>query len=102
MPSRPLPRPKTYEPDQAACQAATIEAAFRQHLLPWADQPDEVQQRLRRLQGELTRRSLQRCIDKGLMSREEALAVERRLDLPDSPQAAVPSRPDGPTEAVRP
>lgn len=98
MPSRPLPRRKLYEPDQAACRAETIESAYHRHLRPWADQPDEVQERLRRLQGELTRRSLRRCIDKGLMSRDEATAVERRLDLPSFPQAAAPASGLGPAE----
>jgi hypothetical protein len=84
-PGQPAPqrsRPRIYEPDEQACQAGTIETAFRQHMLPWADQPEEIQARLRHLQGEMTRTSLSRCVSKGLMTAEQAREIEERLGLP--------------------
>jgi hypothetical protein len=81
-PSPPQSRPKSYEPDDQTCQSDTIESAFHQHLRPWADQSADVQARLRQLQAEMTRTSLSRCVNKGLMTAEQAGEIERRLGLP--------------------
>ena len=82
QPGRPAPRPKTYDPDTATCQPDVISRAYRDHLAPWADQPEPVQARLRLLQAEMTRTSLNRCIGKGLLTAEQAGALERQLGLP--------------------
>jgi hypothetical protein len=91
QPDPPRSRPRIYEPDDQACQASSIESAFHQHLRPWADQPEEVQARLRQLQGEMTRTSLSRCVSKGLMTAEQARDIEARLGLP--PALGRPSGP---------
>jgi hypothetical protein len=85
QPSKPpLPRSKVqyFDPDPIACKAETIESAYRQHLQPWADQPEAVQARLRLLQSELTRRSLERCLALGLLTAEQVRLLEQRLGLP--------------------
>lgn len=94
----PLPTTKFYEPDEIACQQQTIENAYRSNLRPWADQPEEVLARLRTLQGEMTRSSLERCVSKGLMSADQAKAVEQRLSLP----TPTPGRPAQSTSTTRP
>jgi hypothetical protein len=110
LPPRPKADPTIYHPDTITCRPETIEGAFRAHLLPWADQPEEVQQRLRVLQGEMTRSSLRRCVSKGLLTAEEASRVERRLGLtsPSSsltqarPSPAPSSAPSAPPSGTRP
>ena len=94
----PLPTTRVYEPDEIACQQQTIENAYRRNLQPWADQPEEVLARLRTLQGEMTRSSLKRCVSKGLLSAEQARAVEQRLSLP----TPVPGPPTQSTSTTRP
>jgi hypothetical protein len=88
QPSRPpLPRSKqeNFDPDPLVCKPQAIESAFRQHLQPWADQPEEVQARLRLLQAEMTRRSLARCLTLGLLTAAEVRQLEQRLGLGDPP-----------------
>jgi hypothetical protein len=47
--------------------------------LPWADQPAQVQAKLRQVQLELMGATLQRCVSKGLLSPEQAGALRREL-----------------------
>ncbi|MFN5116944.1 MAG: hypothetical protein ACK5FE_03590 [Cyanobacteriota bacterium] len=91
-PSLPSAQPERLDPDQEACLPARIEAAYRSHLLPWQDQPASVQQRLQEVQAEMTRASLARCLQRGLISPEAAAAVTRNLQLdPPASGQAVPS-----------
>jgi hypothetical protein len=97
-PDPPRSRVKIYDADPLTCRPAVIESAFRSHMAPWADQPDVVQQRLRILQGELTRGTLERCRQKGLMSAEQVKDVETRLGLtpagtPSPQSSGSPARP---------
>ena len=80
-PSLPSAQPARLDPDQEACLPARIEAAYRSHLLPWQDQPASVQQRLLEVQAEMTRASLARCLQRGLISPEAAAAVTSNLQL---------------------
>jgi hypothetical protein len=90
MPDPPQSRVKIYDADPITCRPEVIEAGFRSHMAPWADQPEAVQQRLRILQGELTRGTLQRCRQKGLMSAEEVKEVEKRLGLSPAAGSTAP------------
>lgn len=90
MPDPPRSRVKIYDADPLTCRPAVIEAGFRSHMAPWADQPEAVQQRLRILQGELTRGTLERCRQKGLMSPEQVKEVETRLGLTPAAGAQAP------------
>jgi len=106
-PDPPRSRVKIYDTDPTTCRAPVIEAAFRSHMAPWADQPEVVQQRLRILQGELTRGTLERCRQRGLMSPEEVKDVEKRLGLTPpagttDPQPAAGPPPQAGGSPVRP
>jgi hypothetical protein len=57
-------------------------------MLPWADQPEAVQARLRQLQAELTVGSLRRCVAKGLLTEQQARVLAAILQLPASAQPA--------------
>lgn len=76
--------PKTYDPDPMACQMEVIRGTFRSNLLPWNDQPAEVQQRLWQLQAAMTRDTLRECQAKGLLSPEEGNTLIKELGLQES------------------
>jgi hypothetical protein len=93
-PTRPQPPPsrkELYDPDQATCQPASVERTFAEQLRPWADQPEPVQARLRLLQAEMLRSSLQRCVSRGLLSEADAQALEQRLLAGPQPSSPQPS-----------
>jgi hypothetical protein len=95
-PTRPEPPPSRkvlYDPDQATCQPAHVERTFAEQLRPWADQPEPVQARLRLLQAEMLRGSLQRCVSRGLLSAADAQALEQRLLAGPQPSNAQPASP---------
>jgi hypothetical protein len=84
QPFRPAPPPPAkvvYNPDRNTCSATAITSAYHNHMRPWADQPEPVQARLRVLQASMTRASLDRCVDQGHMSAEEASSVAAGLGL---------------------
>ncbi len=82
------PRQVIVEPDRDSCRPEAIERGFRQQMLPWADQPEAVQARLRQLQAELTVGSLMRCVAKGLLTEQQARVLAAILQLPASAQPA--------------
>lgn len=95
-PTRPEPPPSRkvlYDPDQATCQPAHVERTFAEQLRPWADQPEPVQARLRLLQAEMLRGSLQRCVSRGLLGAADAQALEQRLLAGPQPANAQPTSP---------
>jgi hypothetical protein len=84
QPYRPSPPPapkSVYDPDRSTCSAVSITSAYHKHMRPWTDQPEPVQARLRVLQASMTRASLDRCVDQGHMSAEEASSVAASLGL---------------------
>ena len=95
-PEVPRARKVVYEPNRASCTLQAITGAFRNHLKPWADQPEPVLARLRVLQVEMTRTSLTRCLEQGLLTADQVRQVETSLGLPSS----SPSSPA--QSAVRP
>jgi hypothetical protein len=97
-PARPEPPPapkKIYDPDAGTCRPDHLESTFQAQLKPWADQPERVQERLRALQAEMLRATLQRCLGRGLLSPDEAAGVERRLGLAGPGDARSPAQPSG-------
>jgi hypothetical protein len=78
-PPPPPPRQVLYDPDPATCKPASLQKGFQQQLLPWADQPAQVQAKLRQVQLELMGATLQRCVSKGLLSLEQEGALRREL-----------------------
>ena len=92
----PLPsRVDRYNPDELVCKPETIRSSFNRQLQPWADQPPQVLAQLRRVQLEMTRATLQRCVRKGLMDAAAAQALEHQLGLsaPGAPATAGPTAP---------
>jgi hypothetical protein len=83
--------PKRYDPDKDTCQVEAIRRAYQANLLPWADQPEVVLQRLRQLQAAMTRDTLRECQARGLLSPAQATSLEAELGLratSDSTKAA--------------
>jgi hypothetical protein len=87
--------PKLYDPDPQTCQVELIRTTFRGNLLPWLDQPEVVQQRLRQLQAAITLDTLRECQSKGLLTPAQvsALTVELNLTGGGSGAAQSPVRP---------
>jgi hypothetical protein len=91
-PEPPRARKVVYEPNRASCTPQAITGAYRNHLLPWADQPEPVLARLRVLQAEMTRTSLTRCLEQGLLNAEQVRQVETSLGLsPPAPTTTAQS-----------
>lgn len=92
--STPQPtRVERFNPDQQVCQPMAIKDGFARQLQPWADQPPAVLEQLRRVQSEMTRATLQRCVSKGLLQPAEASQLERELGLQVGAAGAAPSIP---------
>jgi hypothetical protein len=73
--------PKRYDPDKDTCQVEAIRRAYQANLLPWADQPEVVLQRLRQLQAAMTRDTVRECQARGLLTPAEATSLEAELGL---------------------
>lgn len=86
-------RVERFNPDQEVCRSQAIRAGFARNLQPWADQPPAVLEQLRRMQLEMTRATLQRCVSKGLMLPAEASQLERELGLQAGPGGTTPPPP---------
>jgi hypothetical protein len=88
--STPQPtRVERFNPDQRVCQPLAIKEGFARQLQPWADQPPAVLEQLRRVQLEMTRATLQRCVSKGLLQPTEASQLERDLGLQAGSESAA-------------
>jgi hypothetical protein len=70
-----------FHSDPLACQPDAIRAAYKAHLLPFADQSPAVLAQLRRVQDDMTLASLKRCVQKGLLTRPQASVLFRELGL---------------------
>ena len=83
--------PKLYDPDPQACKVEMIRTTFRSNLLPWEDQPEVVQQRLRQLQAAMTLDTLKECERKGLLTPAQVSALTVELKLTEGASGAVQS-----------
>jgi hypothetical protein len=91
-PEPPRARKVVYEPNRASCTPQAISGAYRNHLKPWADQPEPVLARLRLLQAEMTRTTLTRCMEQGLLTADQVRQVETSLGLsPPEPASTAQS-----------
>lgn len=72
-------RTERFDPDAGSCRPKALSAGYHQQLAPFADQPAAVLERLRALQAELAEASLQRCLERGLLSPEEASALRAQF-----------------------
>lgn len=80
-PPLPQSQPEHFDPDPLTCRQDTIRRQFQAQLLPWQDQPPAVLAQLRGLQAEMTRASLRRCVQRGLMTKQEAIQLAGELQL---------------------
>jgi hypothetical protein len=72
QPAPPSSPPTRYDPDRTTCEPERIRSAFQQQLQPYADQSDAVIAQLRRVQLDMTRSTLRRCVSRDLLSRPQA------------------------------
>lgn len=86
QPEPPTSRPTLYDPDRTTCDVELIRTAFQRQLQPYADQNPAVLARLRELQLEITQRSLKRCVERQLLTPQQADQLAKGL-------AASPIRP---------
>lgn len=86
QPEPPASRPTLYDPDRTTCDVERIRIAFQRQLQPYADQSPAVLARLRELQLEITQRSLKRCVERQLLTPQQANQLAKEL-------AASPIRP---------
>jgi hypothetical protein len=81
VPDLPVSKPRLYNPDPGTCKPALMQAAYRQRLAAFQDQSPQVLAQLQRVQRDLTVSSINTCISKGLMSRDEARELANSLGL---------------------
>ena len=85
MPAPPASPVERHDPDPLTCQPDAMLAAWQRQLEPFRAQPPAVQERLRLVQREMGILSLNRCIQRGLLSRDQARAVAIQMGL-ESPR----------------
>lgn len=90
--------PKRYDPDPQACKMDMIRTSYRNNLLPWLDQPEGVQQRLRLLQASMTLDTLRECQAKGLLNPQQVTSLIQELGLKAGPGDGA----SGPSDAQSP
>ncbi len=93
--------PRRYDPDKDTCQTEAIRRAYQANMLPWQDQPEAVQQRLRQLQAAMTRDTLRECEARGLMTAREAASLEAELGI-GAGSTSAPAKPDPAQSPTRP
>ena len=97
MPPPPASPVERHDPDLKTCTSENLLRAWNQQLQAYTDQPAAVLERLRLVQRDMAIVTLNRCIQRGLLSRGDArqLAIQMGLDT-GSP---APTTPAGQTPA---
>jgi hypothetical protein len=85
MPPAPASPVEHLDPDQQTCQPQALLQAWQQQLAGYADQPEAVLQRLRALQRDMATASLNRCIQRGLLSKADARQLALQMGLESRP-----------------
>lgn len=90
MPAPPASPVEHHDPDLQTCQPQALLQAWSLQLQGYLDQPEAVLQRLRALQRDMATASLNRCIQRGLLSKTDArqLAQQMGLDGGAEPQSS--------------
>lgn len=81
MPPAPASPVEHHDPDRLTCRPQALLQAWTLQLQGYGDQPEPVLQRLRALQRDMTTASLNRCIQRGLLSKAEAKQLARKMGL---------------------
>lgn len=84
MPPPPASPVEHHDPDQHTCQPQALLQAWSLQLQAYSDQPDAVLQRLRSLQRDMATASLNRCIERGLLSKADARQLAQQMGLEGS------------------
>ena len=92
MPAAPASPVERHDPDPHTCQPEAMLAAWTLQLQPFSDQPPAVQERLRLVQRDMGILSLNRCIQRGLLSREQARALAVQMGLEPAGGSQAPSQ----------
>jgi hypothetical protein len=85
-----------HDPDLRTCTSDNLLQAWQQQLQAYSDQPRAVLERLRLVQRDLAIVTINRCIQRGLLSRGDArqLAIQMGLETgtptPTTPQGQTP------------
>ncbi len=81
MPPPPASPVQTFQPDLATCQPEQLLRGYRQQLAAYADQPPAVVERLKLVQRDMAVGSLNRCISKGLLSKQQASQLAAAMGI---------------------
>ncbi|MFM8258867.1 MAG: hypothetical protein ACKOCA_11315 [Vulcanococcus sp.] len=81
MPPPPASPVEHHDPDQQTCQPQALLQAWSLQLQAYADQPEAVLNRLRALQRDMATASLNRCIQRGLLSKADARQLAEQMGL---------------------
>ncbi len=81
MPPLPASPVQTFQPDLATCQPEQLLRGYRQQLAAYADQPPAVVEQLKLLQRDMAVASINRCISKGLLSKEQASQLATSMGI---------------------
>jgi len=81
MPPLPASPVQTFQPDLATCQPEHLLRGYRQQLAAYADQPPAVVDRLKLLQRDMAVASINRCISKGLLSKQQASQLAASMGI---------------------
>lgn len=100
IPQAPESKPPLFDPDPGTCNPDSMRTAFQRQLEPYRDQDAAVLKRLQAVQADMTLSSLRRCVRRGLMTEEQAVALGRELGL-IAPAATGRAQGDG-TPSTRP
>jgi len=86
MPPPPATPVEHHDPDPLTCNSEHLFQAWSQQLQAYSDQPAAVLERLKLVQRDMAVVTLNRCIQRGLLSREQARQLAIRMGLePQSP-----------------
>jgi len=81
MPAAPASPVEHHDPDLQTCQPQVLLKAWSLQLQAYGDQPEVVLQRLRTLQRDMATETLNRCIQRGLLSRADARQLAQQMGL---------------------
>jgi hypothetical protein len=97
MPPPPASPVERHDPDLRTCTSDNLLQAWQQQLQAYSDPPRAVLERLRLVQRDLAIVTINRCIQRGLLSRGDArqLAIQMGLETgtptPTTPQGQTPA-----------
>jgi len=80
-PAPPASRVERFDPDASTCKPENLLRGYRNQLTLFADQPPAAQAQLRRLQRDLAVGSINRCIQRGLLSKQQARTLAASMGI---------------------